>query len=150
MAQPIWSRIAGWETGTVTSLCIPALAAWCFVYWNRQQRTTKSGNTKNDTVKIPGNSTFRLLKLKGWRSFADHAFRFFLATILSCIAALSLLVALTRLFNLYIETAMAMTVLMLPFVWGLAAWWSTSDDNSWHPALGLFGISLICSVIALV
>lgn len=129
-AGVLWAQAAGWEFGLALALFVPSVLAWLFVIGNREQRRRR----RRSAPAVPP---------AGRRgSVARHLALFLVTVPLAAAAAVLVTVALSRLLPVPVVDVMALVVIAIPPIWGLAAYWACADRRLWRPAVALAAVAL--------
>ena len=132
---------SGAEFGTTLIFMAPALVAWLLVTFNLELRQAKVRKRKVaekvDAVEIDGS-----------RTLSRHLLLFVIAVPLSAAAATFFSVALARALPFSYLSHIAFAVLLMPFLWGCAAYWVLADSKLARPVIAIVVLGLIGAVTA--
>ncbi|MFC7335069.1 hypothetical protein [Rhodocista pekingensis] len=137
-----WVRAAGAEFGTAYALLALTGAGWAGVLAAaelrrpRRQAAVAGGAEAAETG--PG------------RGVRRHLLLFVLAVPAAAAAAAVATVGLSRLLPWTVVDRMALSALLMPVVWGCAAYWVTADPRPLRPVLGMVAAALVGGVAIVV
>lgn len=131
-------RASGAEFGTTLIFTAPALVAWLLVAANLELRQAKVRKRKVTEKVEP-------VETDDARSLSRHLLLFVITVPLSAAAATFFSVALARALPFSYLSHIAFAVLLMPFLWGCAAYWVLADSKLARPVttivvLGLIGV----------
>jgi hypothetical protein len=132
-------RASGAEFGGTFIFLAPALVAWLLVAANTELREAKTRKRKNADRAEP-------TAVVGGRTLARHLLLFAITVPLSAVAATLFSVALARTLPWSDLSEMALTLMLMPFLWGCAAYWAIADSKLARPALSIIALGLIGAV----
>lgn len=131
----IWITLSGWEFGLIYGLTIPSLLALVIVAFNLESRRTANSNLSRVSIGLP--TTRSVLK-----ATSDFLLAVPFALVASVIVSYSLGVFLVE-----IEVnQMVLAICLLPFIWGVFAWWLLADISRLRPMFSLLGITVLCFI----
>lgn len=122
----LWGHAAGPEFGPVIALLVLSMIAWLFVVANRHVRSNSGRQQQPASLNLP-----RL------RALGRHAAIFLVSVPLAACASTLLVLGATLYLPWQEIDRLALAVLLIPFVWGLASFWASADPRLSRPALGL-------------
>jgi hypothetical protein len=129
----LWSRASGAEFGTTVAILAPALVAWvlaCFNLELRQRRRNRRAKPNADDAPAPNAPVDP-------RSLTRHLLLFLVTVPLSGAAAIFASVALSTLLPWSDLSEMVLAMILLPILWGCAAYWATADAKPLRPTLAI-------------
>lgn len=134
-------RASGAEFGTTLIFTAPALVAWLLVAANLELRQAKVRKRKV-TEKV------EVVEIDGSRTLSRHLLLFVITVPLSAAAAIFFSVALARVLPLSYLSHIAFAILLMPFLWGCAAYWVLADSKLARPVTTIVVLGLIGLVTA--
>lgn len=135
-------RATGAEFGTVWICFAPALVAWILVAINSEVREAKVRKRKNVERAEP-------TAIVDSRSWPQHLLLFLITVPLSALAAVFISVAISRVLPWHEITNAVSVFIMVPILWGCAAYWAVADSKLLRPAASIVVIGLIGAAGAL-
>jgi hypothetical protein len=131
-------QAGGAEFGTTLIFTAPALVAWLLVAINLELRQAKVRKRKLADKVEP-------IETDGSRTLSRHILLFVITVPLSAVAATFFSVALARALPFSYVSHIAFAILLMPFLWGCAAYWALADSKLARPVttivvLGLIGV----------
>lgn len=121
-----WVAGTGAEFGVSLVLIATSLVAWIYVVANRQRRERR---TRADTS-APKPVAER-------RRLADHAILLLLVVPLAAVASALVSVALSLALPVSEIDAMVTVLIVMPVLWGCAAYWAVADSRVLRPAAAM-------------
>lgn len=122
----LWTLASGPELGPVIALLVLPMIAWVFVAANRHIRSNNGRPQEPARLERP-----RL------RAIGRHAAIFLVSVPLAACASTLLVLGVTLYLPWQEVDRLALAVLLIPFVWGLFAFWAAADPRLTRPAVGL-------------
>lgn len=132
-----WVNGTGAEFGVSLLLLATSVVAWGFVIANRQYRERRP-RADSTAPKAPADA----------RSLAAHVLLFLLTVPLAAVTATLVAVALSLALPWSRVDAMVTVLVLIPILWGCAAYWVVADSRPLRPAAAmLLGAALSTAVI---
>ena len=119
-----WVAGTGAEFGITLVLLATSLAAWLFVWGNRQHRARRVREEAPP-------------KVTAGRSLGEHVLLFVLVVPLAAVASALVTVAASLALPVAEVNAMVTVLVVMPVLWGAAAWWSVADPRTARPATAM-------------
>jgi hypothetical protein len=119
-----WTAGTGAELGITLVLLATSLVAWLFVWGNRQHRKRRA---REDSPP----------KVTEGRTLIDHVLLFVLVVPLAAVASALVSVAASLALPVSEVNAMVAVLVVMPMLWGAAAWWSVADPRTARPATAM-------------
>jgi len=132
----LWIVSTGAEFGVLLAFLVPSLLAWMLVLVNRQHRQ------RRDRAEPPA-----LKPNAGERSWVRHLVLFVVVVPLAAVASALVTVALSLLLPWREVDAMVMVLVIMPILWGSAAYWACADSRLVRPAAALLAGSLVSAAV---
>lgn len=126
-----WVRASGAEFGVSLVLMASPLMAWLFVGVNVQRRQRRSGATPVAPRSRGGESVWR------------HVLRFLLVVPAAATASALTAVALSMALPWETVNAVMLVMIVLPVLWGFAAYWACADARLLRPAAAMAASALL-------
>lgn len=123
-----WSQASGAEFGITVALIVPGVIAWACVTYNaelRQQRNRTRNAKQQDPDQLPPAAA---------RSWPRHVLLFAITVPVAAIASLMVSIAVSMLMPWTDLSEMLLATILLPIVWGCAAYWAVADGKLLRPA----------------
>jgi hypothetical protein len=121
-----WVAGTGTEFGISLALLATSAVAWLFVVANRQQRRRRDRGEASPPKPVAQR-----------RTLAHHAILFLLVVPLAAVASTLVSVALSMAMPLSTIDAMVTVLVIMPILWGCAAYWTVADSRTVRPAAAM-------------
>lgn len=122
----LWGFAGGREFGPVIAMLVLPMIAWLFVAANHHVRGRGARTQEPARLNLPP-----------LRAVGRHAAIFVVSVPLAAAASTLLVLGGTLYLPWQEIDRLALAVLLIPFLWGLSAFWATADPLLRRPAIGL-------------
>jgi hypothetical protein len=134
-------RASGAEFGTTLIFTAPALVAWLLVAINFERRQAKVRKRKLTETAEP-------VETDGSRPLSRHLLLFVITVPLCAVAATFFSIALARALPFSYLSHIAFAVMLMPFLWGCAAYWVLADSKLVRPVAAIVVLGLVGVITA--
>jgi Ca2+/H+ antiporter len=135
-----WSRTQGPEFGATIAVLAPALVAWLLAARGAEIRSKgnrpRSQRSKSDVLE-------QQQEVASPRSWIRHVMLFVVTVPLSAAAAAIVSVAVATWLPWIDLNEMVFALIVMPILWGSAAYWAVADPQPLRPALSVLTAGLI-------
>ncbi|NDV90723.1 hypothetical protein GTH32_05865 [Alteromonas sp. 345S023] len=131
-----WSYAQGWEFGVLYGLCLPACLVWPFILKNQ------SYLPKSTRIPSPRKLDFST------KTLVTHIGHFVVVMGVLMAASVSITLAVCALLPFSLTGQLAIAIVLLPILWGLAAYHYLAAANK-VAALSVYLVALVIGIIVL-
>lgn len=142
-----WTLATGIEAGIVLSLMVPTLFAWLLVAGNSEVRARKLTRTGNSNSNGAGSDDHLGVNLRHLPPWQRNGTLLLLTVPLAALSATFTSVAFTNLLPFSELNRMALSIFLMPVVWGALAFWQCADPRWQRPALVMLAAAGVSAVL---
>ena len=136
-----WSVASGAEFGTALALCVPGVVAWIFALRTAELREQRVRSRKPLAKVEPA------AKITDARSWLRHLWLFVLTVPLAAAASATLSITVCRWLPWSDTNEMVLALLLMPFLWGCAAYWIVADPKLSRPTVTVIAAGAISAAL---